>query len=128
MKNVENYQLKKKTFLKAYIKIGKFLKFGDIEIQKQKFHQDKGPISIKNIDINKIVVSNMVSFGKKRVKYSTGYKDDKKWPSCIFLPKMSAYRKNFDETKYVSFLIKDDELLEKYKIWEKVKKSQKRIW
>ena len=40
---------------------------------------------------------------------------------------MSAYRKNFDETKYVSFLIKDDELLEKYKIWEKVKKSQKRI-
>ena len=40
---------------------------------------------------------------------------------------MSAYRKNFDETKYVSFLIKDDELLEKYKIWENVKKSQKRI-
>ena len=78
MKNVENYQLKKKTFLKAYIKIGKILKFGDIEIQKQKFHQDKGPISIKNIDINKIVVSNMVSFGKKRVKYFTGYKDDKK--------------------------------------------------
>ena len=31
----------------------------------------------------------------------------------IFLPKMSAYRKDFDETKYVSFLIKDDKLLEK---------------
>ena len=41
------------------------IKFGDIEIQKQKFHQHKGPISIKNIDINKIVVSNKVSFGKK---------------------------------------------------------------
>ena len=27
---------------------------------------------------------------------------------------MSAYRKDFDETKYVSSLIKDDELLEKY--------------
>ena len=27
---------------------------------------------------------------------------------------MSAYRKDFDETKYVSFLIKDDKLLEKY--------------
>ena len=27
---------------------------------------------------------------------------------------MSAYRKDFDETKYMSFLIKDDELLEKY--------------
>ena len=31
---------------------------------------------------------------------------------------MSAYRRNYDETKYVSLLIKDDELLEKYKkIW-----------
>ena len=27
---------------------------------------------------------------------------------------MSAYRRAFDETKYISFLIKDDELLEKY--------------
>ena len=33
------------------------IKFGDIEIEKQKFHQHKRPISIKNIDINKIVVS-----------------------------------------------------------------------
>ena len=33
---------------------------------------------------------------------------------------MSACRRDFDETKYV-FLIKNDELLEKYdKIWEKV--------
>ena len=27
---------------------------------------------------------------------------------------MSAYKRDFDETKYISFLIKDDELLEKY--------------
>ena len=32
---------------------------------------------------------------------------------CIFLQKLNAYRKDFDETKYMSFLIKDDELLEK---------------
>ena len=39
---------------------------------------------------------------------------------------MSAYIKDFDETKYLSFLIKDDELLEKYnEIWEKVKNSLK---
>ena len=44
----------------------KLLKFGDIEIQKQNFYQHKGPISIKNVDINKRVVSNKVSFGKKR--------------------------------------------------------------
>ena len=35
---------------------------------------------------------------------------------------MSAYRRKFDKTKYSSFLIKDDELLEKYnKIWKKLK-------
>ena len=35
---------------------------------------------------------------------------------------MSAYRKDFDETKYMLFLIKDDELLRKYNdISEKVK-------
>ena len=33
---------------------------------------------------------------------------------------MRAYRRDFDETKYITFLIKDDELLEKYnEIWEK---------
>ena len=43
-------------------------------------------------------------------------------PLCIFLPKMSAYRKDFHEAKYMSFLTKDDKLLERYnKIWEKVK-------
>ena len=40
---------------------------------------------------------------------------------------MSAYRRDFDETKYMSFLIKNDELLEKYnEIWEKVKNSIKK--
>ena len=35
---------------------------------------------------------------------------------------MSGYRKVFDETKYMRFLIKGDELLEKYnEIWEKLK-------
>ena len=33
---------------------------------------------------------------------------------------MTAYRKDFDETKYMPFSIKDDELLEKYnEIWKK---------
>ena len=55
----------------------KIIKFGDIETKTQKFHQHKKPISIKNIDINKITVSNKVSFGKKRFKYFIGYKDTK---------------------------------------------------
>ena len=34
---------------------------------------------------------------------------------------MTAYRKDFNETKFISFLTKDNELLKKYnEIWEKV--------
>ena len=56
----------------------KIIKFREFEIQKQKCHQHKGPISIKNLDIDKIVVSNKVSFGKKGFKYFIGHKDAKK--------------------------------------------------
>ena len=65
---------------------------------------------------------------KKGFKYFICYKDAKKIkPSCIFLPKMTEYRKDFDETKYIYFLIKDDELLEQYnEIWEKLKNSLKK--
>ena len=61
---------------------------------------------------------------KKDLNISLATKRLKNRPSCIFLLKMSAYRRDFDETKYMSFLIKDDELLEKYnEIWGKVKNS-----
>ena len=40
---------------------------------------------------------------------------------------MCTYRRDFDESKYIYFLIKDDELLEKYnEIWEKVRNSIKK--
>ena len=51
--------------MKIYIEMEKIIKFGDIEIEKQKFQQHHEPISIKNIDINKIGASNKVSFCKK---------------------------------------------------------------
>ena len=75
-----------------------------------------------------MVVSNRVTFGKKEFKYFIVYKDAKKTrPLCIFLPKKSAYRKGFDETKCVSFLIRDNELLEKYKeVQKKLKISSKK--
>ena len=45
-------------------------------------------------------MSNKVPFGKKGFKYFNGYKDTEKiTPLFIFLPKMIAYRKDFDETK-----------------------------
>ena len=72
------------------------IKFGDIEIQKQKFHQHKRiHFNKKSIDINKIVVSNKVCFGRKGFKYFIGYKQANKIRLlCIFFPKMSAYRKD----------------------------------
>ena len=57
---------------------------------------------INSININKIVLSNKDSFGKKSFRNFIGYKDSKKIkPSCILLTKMSAYRRDFDET-YIS--------------------------
>ena len=71
---------------------------------------------------------NTVPLDEKGFKYFTGYKDAKKIKSlCIFLPKMAAYRKDFDENKYMSFLIKDNKLLEKYsEIWKKVRNAIKK--
>ena len=95
-----------------------------LKLKKIKFHQHKGTIWIKIIDNNKIEVSNKLSFRKKGFKYFIGYKDPKIRPLCIFLPKKSAYRKEFDGTKHMSFLIKDDKLLKKYnEICEKVSRK-----
>ena len=99
--------------------------FGDTEVEKHKFHQYKNPISICNVSIDKIVVSNKVLFGKKGFRYFIGYEDDhaKVMPLCIVLPIMSAYRKDFDETKHVSFL------LEKHsEIWDKVSEVMKKVF
>ena len=86
--------------------------FGHTEIKKQKFHQHKKQISIY---IKKTVVSNKVSFGKNVFKYFIGYKDAKKFNLYAYLfQKMSANRRDVDETNYMSFLVKNDELLEKY--------------
>ena len=44
---------------------------------------------------------------------------------CISLPHLTEYRKDFDKTQY--FLIKDDELLEKFnELWENVSNSIKK--
>ena len=62
------------------------------------------------------------------LKYFIGYKIDKKIVVlCILLPKMNGYKKRFDKTNYMSFLIKDNELLEKYnKIWDKISNNTKK--
>ena len=41
----------------------KIEKFDDTEIDEFRFHQNKSPILIDYVDINKIVVSNKIPFG-----------------------------------------------------------------
>lgn len=69
---------------------------------------------IQNVDIENILISNKVLFGKKSWLKKKKKKDDYKikllW---IMLPNMRGYANRFDETKYISFLIKDDRLLKK---------------
>ena len=69
----------------------KNITFDDIGTEEYKFHQNKSPISITDIDINKIIVSNKLPFGKQDSKYFTNYKDfEKNRPLCIFRPKDSS--------------------------------------
>ena len=58
--------------------------------------------------IDKIWITNQVSFGEKCFKYFIGYKDDgyKTKPVCVMLPKLREYVKSFDETRCMSFLLK----------------------
>ena len=70
---MKNYNLKKKQHNKKQIKnIGS----GDTEIEKPKFHCHKSQILINDVDINKIIVSNRVSFHKKCFKHFTDYEDN----------------------------------------------------
>ena len=108
------------------------LTFGDIEIEKNKFYRNRIPIPLKDIDIEKVLVSKKISFGEKNYKYFIGYlyNDDKVQPLNIMLPKTSAYVKSYDgQTKWMYFLIENDDLLEKYNtIWDKVSADvEKRI-
>ena len=93
-----------------------FITFGSTEIEKQNYHYHKSSVLIFDVNIDRIVVSNKVPFSKKSIKYFIGYENEceKVMLLCIKLPKMTAYRRDFHETKYMSFLTKDNELLEKY--------------
>ena len=72
------------------------LTFGDIEIEKNKFYCNSNSIFLKDVDIEKVLVSNKISFGEKGYKYFICYlyNDHKVKPLRIMLPKTSAYVKS----------------------------------
>ena len=94
-----------KKFTTIY-KIGKEITtFDNIEVEKHQFHQHKSPISIYDAKIDRIAVSNKVSLRKKDFIYFIGYEDDfeKIMLLCIMIQEMSAYRRDFEETRYMYF-------------------------
>ena len=49
------------------------------------------------------------------------YNDHKVRPLHVMLPKTSAYVKSYNrQTKWMYFLIEDDDLSERYVIWDKI--------
>ena len=108
--------MKHKNLL-SHIKMGKeILTFGDIEIEKTKCQHNRTPIFFKKkyADTEKVLVSDKVSFVEKNFKYCIGYlyKDNKVKSLQVILPKTSAYVKIYDrQTKWIYFLIEDDDLL-----------------
>ena len=102
----------------------KRLKFNNIKLNKKEFHKSKEPIDLLSVDIDQIVVSYKFKHNNEGFKHFIGYlENDIVEPLCIILPQMSGYIKNFENvSKSMSFLIKDDEVWDKYdKIWDAIK-------
>ena len=94
-----------------------FLKFGDIEIEKQKAHYSESSVSINYVDIEKLLISDKFSYGKKKFLSISSATEMKEQLHCCL---MSGYLKIFDKAKHMSFGIKDNQLLKKCnKIWDK---------
>ena len=77
-----------------------------------------------SVIVDQIVVYDKFKHNNKGFKYFIGYQEGGIFkPSCITLLQMSGYVKSFENGgKNMSFLIKDDEVWEKYKkIWDVIK-------
>ena len=101
----------------------KTINFGDKEISKKDFYNNKKQFNKKDIDTKKILISKPVSYSKTNMKkYIIGYNDNTIIPLQLFLPKMSGYLNIFEDgTRKMSFLTDNNKFLERYtKIWEKV--------
>ena len=103
---------------------GKTLKFNNIRLIKKEFHKSKEPIDLMSVSIDQIVVSDKFKHRDEGFRYCIGYQEGEiVKPLCIILPQMNGYIKYFEnEGKNMSFLIKDDEVLDKYnKMWDVIK-------
>ena len=104
----------------------KTLKFDNIRVNKKEFHKSKQPIDLGLVKVDQIVVSDKFKHSDDGFKYFIGYKESEIVKLlCIILPQMTGYIKYFENgEKNMSFVIKDDYVLDKYnEIWNKIKQT-----
>ena len=102
----------------------KTLKFYNIRVNKKEFHKSKQPIDVMSVNLDQTAISDKFKHSDEGFKYFIGYQEGEVVkPLCIILPQMSGYIKYFENGgKNMSFLIKDDEVWEKYEqIWDVIK-------
>ena len=102
----------------------KRLKFNNIKLNKKEFRKSKKPIHLLSVDLDQIVVSYKFKHNEEGFKHFIGYLENGIVKLlCIILPQMSGYIKYFENgSKSLSFMIKDDEVWDKYnKIWDVIK-------
>ena len=98
-----------------------FLKFGDIEIKKQKFRSSKGLIDIGHVNIDKIVISVEFSWTKNCSRYFSCYQTIKKLHHYLSCSQNKLFCEKFDDTKTMCFLLKDKNH------WQNTKKNSVRL-
>ena len=106
--------------------IEKTLKFNNIRVNKKEFHKSKQAIDLDSVNVDQIVLSDKFKHSDESFKYFIGYQEGEiVKPLCIILPQMNGYIKYFENGgKNMSFLIKDDEVLNKYnEIWGNIQEK-----
>ena len=100
-----------------YIRMSeKTLKFDNIGVNKKEFHKSKQPINLDLVNVDNIVISDKFKHSDDGFKYFISYKEKMRLLNHYVLSaQMSGYIKYFEnEGKNMSFLIKDDHVLDKY--------------
>ena len=101
-------------------------KLDNIRVNKKECHKSKQPINLDSVKVGQIVASGKFKHNDDGFKYFIGYKEGEiVKPLCIILPQMTGYIKYFENGgKNMSFVIKDDDVLDKYnEIWDKIKET-----
>ena len=106
----------------------KTLKFNNIRVNKKEFDKSKKLIDLLSVNVDQIVISDKFKDYNEGFKYFISYQEGEiVKPLCIILSQMSGYIKYFEYGgKNMYFLIKDDDVQEKYKqIWDVIKNNLK---